>query len=894
MKNIRRSSVCVLCAIAALCAFLLQPQLVSAGPPHKTQVFILHSYNKGYVWTDKIGEGIEDTLRSSLPDLEIHTEYMDTKRTSDEQHFNNLYRTFKHKYGKKRFDVVITSDDHAFQFTLRHGKELFPGMPVIFNGVNNFNDVMFDTSVLAGHRDLFTGVVEDVDIKKTLEAALAFHPKTRQVVVIVDTSGVGKALHEQTVTAASSLGRPVDLVFYEDMGIHEITEKVRRLPRDSIVLFLVFFRDKFGEVFTHDESFRMVQRNASVPLYTCWDIYNGLGGVVGGMLTNGYSQGENAAKLALRVLQGEKPSSIPIVMKSPNRYLFDYQELKRFGIDPSRLPAGSVIFNKPFSFYEENKTAIRGVSVFIAVQTAIIVLLLVNIRRRRRAENALQASESRFRRLLESVQLVALMLDREGTITFCNDYLLQVTGWSRDEVLSKNWFESFLPPDIRNTTRSFFERSVAEASGPFYYENPIVTRGGARRLIVWDNSILRDEEGAVIGTASIGRDVTEHRRLEEQLRQSQKMEAVGQLAGGIAHDFNNILAAITGYASLLKKKLEGDEPLFGFAERILLSADRAAGLTHSLLAFSRKQAVNLRPLNINEIILGFREMLSRLIGEDIEFKLDLSANCMVTNADRGQIEQVLMNLATNARDAMPRGGSLVVRTNPLVVEGSAMKVYNIGVPGAYAAITVADTGFGMDKSTLERIFEPFFTTKEVGKGTGLGLSIIYGIIQKHSGYVAAYSEPGRGTTFKIYLPLIATETKDEARAETGAPPSGSETILLIEDDRNVRQITRVVLEEFGYTVLEAVDGVEALAVYSGKGDSIHLVLSDVIMPGKNGREVAAEIREKFNPCAKIIFVSGYASDTISRAGGPDTGEHFLSKPIHPDELLKKVREVLDN
>jgi len=397
----------------------------------------------------------------------------------------------------------------------------------------------------------------------------------------------------------------------------------------------------------------------------------------------------------------------------------------------------------------------------------------------------------------------------------------------------------------------------------------------------------------VINVIRLGRDVTEHRKLEEQLRQSQKMESVGTLAGGVAHDFNNILTAIIGYGQLAIMKMEPDNPYRQNIEHMLAAADKAAYLTQGLLSFSRIQMSNRKQVDLNELMKKTEKFLSRVIGEDIEFKMKLHENSIVVSADPNQIEQVLMNLATNARDAMPRGGVLTITTGQLRLDEEFSKRHGYGKPGSYGLITFSDSGIGMAEETRQRIFEPFFTTKEVGKGTGLGLAIIYGIIKQHEGFIDVYSEPGEGATFRIYLPLIGSAVKEKTKAvESEYPARGTETILFAEDDEMLRKMVSSVLEEFGYEVIVAVDGEDAISKFADNKDRIALFLTDLIMPKKSGKEAYDEIR-KIRPDIKTIFASGYSPDIVRDKVSLGMEATIVYKPISPMDLLRKVRETLD-
>jgi CheY-like chemotaxis protein/two-component sensor histidine kinase len=368
------------------------------------------------------------------------------------------------------------------------------------------------------------------------------------------------------------------------------------------------------------------------------------------------------------------------------------------------------------------------------------------------------------------------------------------------------------------------------------------------------------------------------------------MEAIGTLAGGIAHDFNNILTAIIGFGSLLAMKMAKNAPLQTEVNHILAAADRAVTLTQSLLTFSRKTPIETKPISLNSIIRRIEKLLVRFIREDIELTSTLGAEELIVMADPAQIEQVLINLVTNARDAMPKGGRVRISTETVELDQEFVRVHGYGTPGRYASLTCSDNGSGMDKETAQRIFEPFFTTKETGKGTGLGLAIVYGIVQQHNGYIICYSEPGQGTTFRVYLPLTGVVPEVTREMPEISPVGGDETILVAEDDAPARDLFRQVLEMYGYTVVEAVDGEDAIVKFIEHIHEIKLVLLDVIMPKMNGREACEKILQ-LKPEIKCMFTSGYAADLFDE--GEYKLQHYLSKPIIPTMLLSKIREILD-
>lgn len=404
---------------------------------------------------------------------------------------------------------------------------------------------------------------------------------------------------------------------------------------------------------------------------------------------------------------------------------------------------------------------------------------------------------------------------------------------------------------------------------------------------------LRDTDGVIQGVIGVALDITERERLTDQLRQSQKMQAVGELAGGVAHDFNNLLMVVKGHSQLLLDRLPDSSPLRPGAQEIEKAADRAASLTRQLLAFSRKQVLQPRVLDMNEVVNGMIRMFSRVIGENIDMAFVPAADLARVKADPGQIEQVLLNLVVNGRDAMPTGGRLTLETSNVELDRSYAVSHASVEPGAYVMLSVTDTGCGMSEETQSRIFEPFFTTKGPGKGTGLGLATVYGVVKQSGGYIYVYSEVGRGTTFKIYLPRVIAELdKPGGEAIASGRGRGSETILFVEDEQSVRELVRQYLTSTGYSVLEAPDGARALKIAEGHPDPIHILITDVVMPHLSGPDLAAQLGAS-RPDLKVLFISGYTDDTVFRHGVLEGGVAFLQKPFNLKALASKIREVLD-
>ena len=509
----------------------------------------------------------------------------------------------------------------------------------------------------------------------------------------------------------------------------------------------------------------------------------------------------------------------------------------------------------------------------------------------RRTDAALRASEERYRELFENANDVVATFELDGRFTSVNRAGEQVTGYGRDELLGMRFVELVVPEDVERTNRER-ERKLTGAVTTTEYEVEIVTKDG-RRAALDVSSRLIEQDGRAVAIHAIARDVSERKELEERLRQSQKMEAVGQLAGGIAHDFNNLLTAIQGYAELLSAGLEGQSTPRRDAEEIAKAAERASALTRQLLAFSRRELVRPKPVDVNQLVTGIETLLHRTLGEQIKLQSNLSVDVAPVKADPGQLEQVLVNLAVNARDAMPTGGILTIETSNVTIdERRARRQGDVG-PGRYVCLSVSDTGRGMSEEVRERAFEPFFTTKERGQGTGLGLATIYGIATGAGGHVVLDSEEGHGTTVTVYLPAGEYEARPSRPELAEAVPAsgGSETVLVVEDEEAVRELAARVLGAAGYDVLTAGSGEEALALSESRRGPLDLVLSDVVLPGVSGRELVEHLSPA-RPGLCVIYMSGYTDDVVVRHAALE-GVAFLGKPFRAEELLRRVRETLD-
>jgi two-component system, cell cycle sensor histidine kinase and response regulator CckA len=532
--------------------------------------------------------------------------------------------------------------------------------------------------------------------------------------------------------------------------------------------------------------------------------------------------------------------------------------------------------------------AIRGLVGLVLLFDIYTIYQQVQIYRIR---HQLVEREELFRLISENAADMIAVVDPSGRRLYNSPAYARILGYSNEELESTSFFEQVHPDD-----RQVAEQAAKEAtggSGGRTVQYRMRHKDGTWHVIESGASAILNAQNQVEKLVIVNRDVSERRHLEEQFRQAQKMEAVGRLSGGVAHDFNNLLGVIIGYAEFLQESLDPENKLRSSVDEILKAGKRAASLTRQLLAFSRQQVLDPKVLELNAVVSDMEKMLRRLIGEDVELSTVLGHDLGRLKANQGQLEQVVMNLVVNARDAMPQGGRLAIETENMVMDEAFIRRYPYPVQaGPYVCLTVRDSGIGMDAETKGRAFEPFFTTKEKGKGTGLGLSTVYGVVKQSGGYIDIYSSPGAGTTFKIYLPRVDEAIKAEAPVGMATSFTGSETILLAEDETSLRTLTRNTLELCGYKVLEAKDGVEALQVSDAYKGSIDLLLTDMVMPGMGGRALATELTRR-RPEIRLAYMSGYTGQAVGSQGPVDPGSVFLLKPFTRELLTRKIREALD-
>jgi two-component system cell cycle sensor histidine kinase/response regulator CckA len=872
---------------------LLAGALLLCGPGAHAQtrsrppsVVIINSYHPGFLWSDQELQGLLSRLRETYPAIDPPVEFLDAKRFSSAVHIRMMKDYLVRKYAGSPVDLVVALDNPALDMLLQYRSELFPGTPIVFAGVSGFSSSRIPPGMHV------TGVAEISDIAGTLRLALRLRPQTREVLLVNDSTVSGRVVQREAEDAEAAFRDTVRFSSLPPCPIDEAARRIRALPSDAIVLLLSYATDGSGRAYSLEESTRILAADSPVPVFGVHVTRLGYG-IVGGSLLRGLEHGRKAAEIALRVLAGEDASRIPIDESGTSLPMFDDRQLERFRVPMWLLPRGSIVINTPqtvFTMYPAFSVITTGA---VAALIALVVLLTLANLRRRKAESRLLRSEANLTALIESTDDLIASSDLEGRLLVFNPaFERTVRELTATAVRPGMLAQECLPDSLRASLAAL--QAEALNGRPGRREITWPTSGVDRVFEVTLHPIRA--HGNVIGVTEFIRDITDRKRAEKALRdseekliQSHKLEAVGRLAGGIAHDFNNLLTVITGYADLALEKVGPGGEVLEEMREMRAAAAKAAKLTAQMLAFSRRQVLQPRVFNPNGLIGDMTKMLRRVIGEDIELSVRLPEHIGNVRADPAQIEQVLLNIVINARDAMPEGGMLRVQTRAAVrdaVTGPAEIP-----PGPYVLLSVADTGTGMDPETLSHIFEPFFTTKEEGKGTGLGLSTAYGIVKQSGGWIYCASIPGIGTTFTIWLPQIQ-ELAEESRAAVmhAAPAGGKETVMLVEDDASVRRFLGSVLASAGYDLREAANGAEALVALRSRAAA--LVITDMVMPLMGGRELVTRVRQSF-PETRLLVISGYLSDPAPSSWILDGKLRLLQKPFGPRELLAAVREVLD-
>ncbi|OPX92877.1 MAG: Sporulation kinase E [Syntrophorhabdus sp. PtaB.Bin006] len=891
-------------------------------------VLLINAYHQGYRWTDSVVSGVESVLKDGHSDIELHIEYMDSKRISDPSHFFHLSRYYRFRFNQVKFDLIIVSDNDAFDFIMRYRDSLFPGVPVVFCGISSTNES------LQGKIPFVTGVVEDYDIKATLDIAFKLHPHAKEVIGVGNRTPLGEVKKRLFNEALSGERKTVKNTFFDDPVLSDFENIIRSKGKECIILLLGNFRDGEGNVIPAEESTRLLAK-LGIPLYGALDYYLGYG-IVGGKIINGYDQGATAARIGLRILNGEPADRIPIERKSPNRYMFDYAAMSRFGISQAQLPEGSTIINKPKPSRSESRTVSWGAIVpgLLCLGVVVVLFSVLLIRSRRRQKDSLKQLSADMEKQVEArteeltrinaelrtkvtelekaestvtelkqrqdslglrEEMTAQILDRlpvrllvarrDATIERLSQGLVHTFGYTGEDVPTMGqWWEKACPDRaLRETLSSAWldsagrERSLEDPTRSF------VGRVAAKDGSVFDMEIrfLPVQDRVVTIFSDVGKQSGSIRP-----SRSRDFESIGTLAAGIAHDFNNLLLVILGSISLAKTSLTPGDRAY---ER-LIDAEKASMMTkdliQQLITFSKGGQLSKRSLAIAPLMMDVTH--ATLSGSNIKGRYIMSDDLLPVEADEGQIRQVMQIILRNAREAMPLGGTVTLSFDNVTV---TRKDYLPLSDGDYVKVSIQDEGAGIKEDHLSRIFDPYFTTKDKGdhKGVGLGLAIAFSIIKNHNGHIAVESRVGGGTIFHLYLPASGKEgdTCEEEEEMVIPVAKGKGRILVMDDAKAVRDVTGAMLSHIGYDVAFATDGREAIALYRQameENEPFDLVILDMTVQAGMGGMETFQILRGIDPEVKAIISSGYSGDPIMTEYEECGFKRAIMKPYKMDEL----------
>ncbi len=846
---------------------------VAAAPP--SSVLILNSYDQGYSWTDGEVAGI----RSGLDDasgVQLSVEYLDWRRFPSQQNLDQVEKLLRTRYGVSRPDVLVVTDNPALDFALDYRSSLFAGVPIVFCGIDDYQ-----TSLLRGAKDV-TGVAEEIDPAGTLRLALRLHAHANNVYVITDFTEAGLAVRQTIQSVVPEFKDRATFTFSPDATVAEVMDAVAKLPSGTIILAAPFIHDRDGVFIDMPEFTAELARHTSLPIYGMYEHCLGQG-IVGGVLTSAQLEGTQAGELATRILAGEPASSIPVITQRSTLVAFDWNRLEAFGIPVSSLPVGATVINRPVTILDTNRRLVVFTIVVMLLLVLGIVFLVINDVRRERAE----ARALRLATAIEQAAEAIAITDPDGIVTYINPAFEHATGFPDVESRGRN-IRELLGDEVAVPLERRAEEHLTTYDS---WKKKITSVRKDGSLVELDLTVspVRGPGDEVANYTYVGRDITQEAALEEQLRQSQKLEGIGLLAGGVAHDFNNILTGILGYANMLEPDAAPGSTMQEGLHVIQQAAERAAELTKQLLSFARRGKRQNITVDLNSTILEIVSLLTRTINKNITVTEHFDTDQATVLGDPGQLQQIVLNLAINGRDAMPQGGRLTFRTRRQRLNAEQLMAHPGAKPGVFVALSVSDTGVGIEKKNLRRIFEPFFTTKDVDKGTGMGLAMVYGIVKAHQGFIDVESDIGKGTTFTVYVP--ATDVVPATAHPADLPHRGHGRILVVDDEEVVRKLAREMLRRAGYDVVTASGTTEAVTWYRAHPREADLVIIDMVMPGKDGQECFKALKA-IDPAVRAILSTGYGLDGHAQDTLDAGMVGYVQKPYHMEDLVTAVADAL--
>jgi PAS domain S-box-containing protein len=861
-----------------LLALLVSGASLSLAADGQKRVLFINSYHRGYQWSDEEERGVVEQFQQGGRKVDLSVEYLDSRRFPLGTVDASLVAALEAKYSGFHQDLILVADNFAFEFAVRNRARLFPGVPLVFCGYN-----FFRPQVIAGLPEV-TGVNEEVDLTRTVDLAMRVQPELRTLVFILSTSD---ATNLQLTEMGETLQFPElrkhhDLVVIKDASMAEIKDRLGALPPRSAVFLVGQSSDRgAGRALTPPENARMIAAVSPVPVYSYWDFDLGTG-VLGGHLVFGAEQGRTAAKLALRILGGTPAASLPVLMKTPGRAVFDFQVMQRFGLKLGALPAGSQVINRPDSLWDRYRAALLGMLGVVAVMGLAIASLALNIQRRKKTEKALRENRSLLQAIIDGSGDPITVKDGQGRYLLLNAAAEALVGRPAAMVLGQD--DTFLLPPTEAAAARAMDQGVMASKTLVTFEEQRVDAAGCEANFLTSKGPVRDEAGVVWGVFSIARNLTKRKaaeresaRLQAQLQQTQKLESLGSLAGGVAHDMNNVLGAILGLASAnLEDQAPGTRVHHALAT-IIKAAERGGKMVKGLLNFARQSPAEERELALNDLLREQVSLLERTTLAQVTLDLDLDEGLQPMRGDAGALAHAVMNLCVNAVDAMPGGGTLTLRTR--------------NEPGGTVLLAVEDTGTGMPAEVLARALDPFYTTKGLGKGTGLGLAMVFSAVRAHQGDLELQSEPGRGTRVLLRFPAYrgGMEAVHSPVSEDSSIARGALAVLVVDDDDLIRSALVQLLEVLDHRSLAVANGEEALVeVLNGYRPDV--VILDMNMPGLGGAGTLPRLRELL-PGVPVVLATGRVDQSVLDFAAGQPGVSLLTKPFHLEKLRRHLADL---
>ena len=869
--------------IFSLClATLLAAAPVWAEKVRKN-VLYLNSYHHGYQWSDEILGGVRSVLVESEFKIDLQIEYMDFKKYRYDDVGGMLLRLYEEKFAGEGFDVIMTSDNDAFDFASQYREVLFPGVPIVFSGVNDLRE----EQLVQGD---VTGVVENFDMALTLDVALRLHADKRRMVVVGDESSAGLAIKRQIESVTPQFRDRLDVEYWTNLSLGEVHDRVRTVPRDTFLFFIPYYQTIDGRFFTAEEVMQTIYAHSSVPIYTAWEFLLGHG-AVGGRLLSGFNHGQTAADMTLRVLRGERASDIPVFREPTGEYAFDHVVLDKLSVDQTLLPDGSRIINAPKAFYELPKELFWTIIVSFFLLVVVLLFLVLSMDERRKVERKIKDQLAFQETLMNTAPQLVSWKGVDGLYLGANRAFAEFFGFKDGgEIVEKSPTDIMRDADYARWAADVDRAALVEEKEFVKERRSLIDAEGREAWLEVTKAPIRDQSGKVVGVLSTADNITKEQELEKQLLQSQKMEAIGTLAGGIAHDFNNILTSIINSTELAVGDVEQDSVTRKDLERALKAARRGGRVVKQILAFSRPSTEGFRSIDLGGVVAEAINLLEASLPSSIEVRATFEPNLAQVQADPTQMHQVAMNLCTNAFHALREtGGVIEVRMDhaKLGEEHGAL----LGIePGEYVRLTVEDNGPGIPPEIADKIFEPFFSTKDKTEGTGLGLAVVHGIIHSHRGGLQAFPREGGGAVFEIYLPMAESESFSDG-VDAKRPFSGGAEILFVEDDEDQLVTTPRLLEAMGHRVTAMARPTEAADMVVGVPHRFDLVITDYDMPGMSGADLAAKAAQAA-PGLPVIMVSGREDAAPAVADLPNV-RRVVIKPYDKDDLSAAIHAVLD-